>query len=150
MRQSPSLSWVIITIIIIIIITQLPLEQHRFELWRSTYMWIFFNRKYYSTTQSAVSWIQGCGTMDMRNSRYRRTADMRTDYKLYEVFQLCEGWAPLTLSLFKDQLYVCCLVYDFFKKDFKNPFNSSDFSIWIITNFLHQSIFYSHRQPGKS
>ena len=35
-------------------IIQWALEQHRFELHRSTYTWIFFNIKYYSTTQSEV------------------------------------------------------------------------------------------------
>ena len=34
--------------------TQLTLEQHGFELRKSTYIWIFFNRKYYSTTQPEV------------------------------------------------------------------------------------------------
>ena len=33
---------------------QLTLEQHGFELHGSTYMWIFFSSKYYSTTRSAV------------------------------------------------------------------------------------------------
>ena len=34
---------------------QLALEQHRFELHRSTYAWNFYNRKYYSTASSPLA-----------------------------------------------------------------------------------------------
>lgn len=40
---------------------KLTLEQREFELHRSTYMWIFFDSKYYTATQSVVGCILGCG-----------------------------------------------------------------------------------------
>ena len=43
-------------------ILQLILEQHRFELHRSTYTLTFFNSKYYNTKLFAVDWIHGWGT----------------------------------------------------------------------------------------
>ena len=42
---------------------KLTLEQCGFELHRSTYMRIFFNKSY-STTWSASGWIHECSTMD--------------------------------------------------------------------------------------
>lgn len=35
-------------------------EPHSFQLSRPSYMWIFFNSKWYRTTQSMVCWIQRC------------------------------------------------------------------------------------------
>ena len=43
---------------------QLTLEQHGFQLYRSTDAHIFFSSKYYSATQSMVGWACGCGTSD--------------------------------------------------------------------------------------
>ena len=48
---------------------QLTVEQHRFELHRSTYMQIFFNSKYYNTAQFGVGCICGCGTVDTEGQR---------------------------------------------------------------------------------
>lgn len=38
--------------------------------------------------------------------RIQSTCLQRTNYKLYMDFQLCWGLVPLTLALFKDQLYL--------------------------------------------
>ena len=46
-----------------IIIIWLALGQHRLELHKSTYMRNFKMNTYYSTPQSAVGWIHGCGTL---------------------------------------------------------------------------------------
>lgn len=43
---------------------KLTLKQYGFELCRSTYMWGFFNSKYYSTAWSMVGWICICGAAD--------------------------------------------------------------------------------------
>ena len=40
---------------------QLTLEQWEFEFHRSTYMWIFFNNKYYSTK---CLWLVESGNME--------------------------------------------------------------------------------------
>ena len=45
---------------------ELTLEQHRFELWRSTYICSIFSiNMCYSTIWSAVGWIHRCGTMNV-------------------------------------------------------------------------------------
>ena len=36
---------------------------------------------------------------------YRGSADVKTDYKLHEYFQLHEAWVPLTSSVFKNQTH---------------------------------------------
>ena len=46
-------------------------EQHGFELHRSTYMWIFLNGKYYSTTQSTVVKFEHTEPQIWRNLGYR-------------------------------------------------------------------------------
>lgn len=51
-------------------LVQLTLEQQGFELHRSTYIWRFFNHKYYSATPSEVDWICGSWTVDMENVKY--------------------------------------------------------------------------------
>ena len=85
---------------------QLTLKQHGFELCRSTYIQIFFNSKYYGITQSTA----GCN-LQMQNLGYGGTLNMEelrirsADYRLYIDFQLRGGWAPLTPSLLKGQLY---------------------------------------------
>lgn len=65
-------------------------EQYGFKLYGSTYTWIFLS-KYYSTTQSTVSWIHMCG---------------KANYKLYEDLWLLRGSVTLTCSLFEGQLYL--------------------------------------------
>ena len=40
---------------------QLTCEQCRFKLHISTYMWLFFNSKYYNATRSTFGWILRCG-----------------------------------------------------------------------------------------
>lgn len=73
---------------------QLALEQHRLEIWKSTYTWIFFSSKYYSPPGPVVSWICG-GTVYL------------ADGKWYEDFWLLEGLATLTTDLLKSQM---CLI----------------------------------------
>ena len=51
---------------------QLTLQQHGFELHRSTYMWIFLSSKYYSNTQPTVGWTHRQGTMDAEESHVWR------------------------------------------------------------------------------
>lgn len=66
----------------------------------STYTWIVFNNKNYDTTQSSAAWICGCRTMDMEELQI-----WGSNYKLYVDFWLHGESVPLTLPLFKDQLY---------------------------------------------
>ena len=44
---------------------ELNLEQNGFELHKATYMWIFFNSKYYSATKTTVGRIHRCRNRDM-------------------------------------------------------------------------------------
>ena len=55
---------------------QLTLEQHRFELPGSSYMVIFFNRKYCSAIPSVDGWNRGWGT-SCREESWLQTADYR-------------------------------------------------------------------------
>lgn len=109
MRQSPSLSWVIIIIIII----KLALEQHRFELVGGGPLYA----DVFSTVDiSVLDSLQLVESKDVepwiwRNPGYRGTVDRRTGYKLYEDFQLQEGSVPVT-PLFV-QGSITCLLFSF-------------------------------------
>ena len=78
---------------------QFTLGPHGCELHGSTCMRIFFNSKYYSTTQYMVGWIRGCRTVDTEEPRTGRA-----DYKLYVDFQQCRESVPLPPALIKGQL----------------------------------------------
>ena len=68
---------------------QLTLEQHRFELWGSTYTWIFFDSKYSSTSWSLVGWIRG-----MQNCGDRGTAHTEGTISYIRISHCTEGWRP--------------------------------------------------------
>ena len=57
-------------------------KQHAFELHGFT----FFNSKYYSTVQSVVGWILGCGTVNTEEPHLQKA-----NYKLYVNFLWCIG-----------------------------------------------------------
>ena len=108
-------------------VVQLTLEQHGFELLRSTYMHIFLNNKYYSTTRSSVVWIWG------RGIRIWRPTINHTGFPTSQ-----EGGCPLIPALFKGQLYI----------QSANPQTSSQ--LWALYLFPYPwSLIRSHmqRQP---
>ena len=61
----------------------MALEQHKFELHRSTWMWIFFNSNYYPTTHLQLDdFLAGQLWIQRINSRYM------------QMFDCMEGWHP--------------------------------------------------------
>ena len=75
---------------------QLTLEQHGFELHGFTYTWIFFS-KYLLLYYTICTWL---------NPRMHSHEYGGLTVELLADFQLLGGWAHLTPSLFKDQLYI--------------------------------------------
>lgn len=77
-------------------------EQHRFELHRYTYMWIFFSNKYYSTV------IYGPQLVDLRCGIISGDCEGRGWALSYTwIFNCVEGWHPYPLwcSRVKCRLY---------------------------------------------
>lgn len=62
-----------------------------FELWRSTYVRIFFSSKFYNSTPSEIGRIHWYRAMDSEEPHIWRASS-----KLYSDFQLGGGWVPLT------------------------------------------------------
>lgn len=85
-----------------ILYLQLALKQHRFELWRSTYMQISFNKyvlKYCAICDWLNPWMQNC-----RNGSLT--------VKFYMNFRLCGRLVPLTPPPFKGQLHLqACTIF---------------------------------------
>lgn len=103
----------------------------QFELCGSTYVQIFFNNKYFSTTRSVVDWIWGCRTMATEELHIRRA-----DCKLLADFWLLEGWYPqpprcsrISCTLFPEKnahVYIKNFICNF--RGFRTPWNVS----WIF------------------
>ena len=90
---------------------QLTLEQHEFELHRSTYMWIFLlSGKHYSITQFSVGWIQRCRMADMEEPQIRRNLGYKYIKFVYK-FDTMRKVSTSASTLFKGQLYTPTLKY---------------------------------------
>ena len=81
---------------------QVTLEQHRFEVWGSPYMQIFFSSKYCSITLS-ICWIYGW------IHGYRGTA-YTEDWLQVDRFSTARRVSTLTPTLFRNQLYLALLL----------------------------------------
>ena len=83
----------------------------------STYMEIFLDSKYYSTTQSALSGTHRCETAFIEESWMQGVCS-----KLYTGLHCMEGWPPLPPVLFKGQLYFHIIIC-FFPRNVVWSFN---------------------------
>ena len=78
---------------------QLTLEQHRFELWQST-----STHKFFSTVSTSELLSLRIGWIPDGSVGLEETWMSGSDHKLYLDFPQSGGLAPLTPTLFKDQL----------------------------------------------
>ena len=77
---------------------QLALEQHSFELHKSTYTQSF---SVINITQSVIGWMYRCGDINTEELHI-----LMAEYKLYMPFQMFCRLVLLIPKLLKDQLYI--------------------------------------------
>ena len=77
---------------------QLALEQHSFELHKSTYTQSF---SVINITQSVIGWMYRCGDINTEDLHI-----LMAEYKLHMPFQMFCRLVLLIPKLFKDQLYI--------------------------------------------